>query len=139
LDYRVYALLGDGECNEGSVWEAAMAAAKYKLNNLRAIVDINGQSLDGFTSDIMPINNFRQVFEGFGWNVVEVNGNDIEQMEEVFFAINSQNNQDKPVAILCYTLKGKGLKSIEGKVGWHHTRLSQDDYNAFCNELRIQG
>ena len=125
--HRVYVLMGDGECNEGSVWEAAMSAAKYKLDNLTAIVDVNDQQLDGYSKDVMPIHNIADVFRGFGFHVEEVDGNDIEQLRKAF----NSSVQAKPTAIIAHTVKGKGVKAIEGKLGWHHASLSQEQYDAF--------
>lgn len=129
--YNTFVLLGDGECNEGTVWESVMAAARFKLNNLVAIVDVNGQSLDGFTNNIMPINSFEQVWVGFGWNVISVDGNNIVELLNAF----SKLSVDKPNVLIAKTTKGKGLKSIEGNVGWHHVRLSEEQYNSFKKEL----
>ena len=130
-DYRVYVLLGDGECNEGSVWEATMAAVKFKLDNLTIIIDVNKQQLDGYTADIMPISNFKQIFEGYGCNVVEVNGNEVDELMKAFDTI----SKDKPTVVLAYTMKGKGIESIEGELGWHHVRISEEQYNNFVEEL----
>lgn len=130
-DYKTYVLLGDGECNEGCVWEAAMAAAKYKLKNLIAIVDKNGQQLDGYTSDIMPIHNISKVFEGFGWNVLTIDGHNIESIQTALH----NKSDDKPTVIIAETIKSKGLPSIEGKPGWHHARITEEQYQIFKEEL----
>ena len=129
--YKTYVLMGDGECNEGTVWEAAMAAARFKLNDLVVIVDVNGQSLDGFTTSIMPVFDMEKVWEGFGWHVIVVDGNDIKQLLECFSLL----SQEKPNVIIANTKKGKGIASIEGKVGWHHARLTEEQYKAFSSEL----
>lgn len=129
--YRVFVLLGDGECNEGSVWEAAMSASRFRLDHLTAIVDVNGQSLDGFTRDIMPISDLESVFHGFGWDVRKVDGHDIEQLHAALSAV----PQGRPVAVLAQTVKGKGIRSIEGKTGWHHAILSEEEYDTFLSEL----
>ena len=123
-NFRTFVLLGDGECNEGSVWEAAMAAARYKLGNLIAIVDKNGQQLDGYTNEIMPISNIEQVFNGFGWEVKTINGHDIREIQN---AIRTQQG-NTPVVIIAQTIKGKGLSSIEGQTGWHHARITEEQY-----------
>ena len=131
LNYKVYVLLGDGECNEGSNWEAAMFASKYNLDNLVAIVDVNGQSLDGFTDRIMPIYDMESVWAGMGWAVNSVNGNDLGQLLSAL-----QNlKRNTPNVILAHTVKGKGIASIEGKTGWHHARLSEQQYLDFKKEL----
>ena len=127
--FKTYVLLGDGECNEGTVWEAAMAAAKFKLHNLIAIVDVNNQSLDGY--NVMPIHNIKEVWQGFGWNTIEIDGNDIEELLSAFNNL-SQNN---PNVIIAHTIKVKGIPSIEGQDSWHHARLAEEQYKAFLAEL----
>lgn len=129
--YKTYVLLGDGECNEGSVWEACMSAARFRLDNLTAVVDVNKQSLDGFTSAVMPVADFKGVFTGFGWHVVEADGHDVEQLQRALTA----RAFEKPVAVIADTLKGKGIRSIEGKEGWHHASLSDEQYQGFINQL----
>ena len=131
--YRTFVLLGDGECNEGSVWEAAMAAARYKLDNLIAIVDKNGQQLDGFTSDIMPVHDMEKVFQGFGWNTVVIDGNNVDEIQEAI----RRTADGVPTVIIAETIKSKGLPSIEGKPGWHHARISEEQYNEFKQELEV--
>ena len=128
---HVYVLLGDGECNEGSVWEAAMAAARLGLDNLTAIVDINEQSLDGFTADIMPVHDWQQVWSGFGWQAAEADGHDIAALQSAL----SSRAEGKPTVVLAHTVKGRGIPSIENKAGWHHARLEQEQYEAFRQEL----
>lgn len=130
-NYRTFVLLGDGECNEGCVWEAAMAASRHKLDNLIAIVDKNGQQLDGYTNDIMPIYNIEQVFSGFGWNTIEVDGHNIESIRS---AVGMQT-ENKPLAIIAHTIKSKGIRSIEGKTGWHHARITEEQYFELKKEL----
>lgn len=129
--YKTYVLIGDGECNEGTVWESAMAASRFHLDNLIAIVDANGQSLDGYTSDIMPVDNFEKVWEGFGWNVIAVDGNNLEDLLNAFSSLSDK----KPNAVIARTVKCRGIPSIEGQVGWHHARISEEDYNALKEEL----
>ena len=131
LNYKVYVLMGDGECNEGTIWEAAMSAARFNLVNLAAIVDVNKQSLDGYTSDIMPIHDMKKVWEGFGWHVIEVDGNNIAELIKGFNDLSSNN----PNVLIAHTIKCKGLPSIEGQVGWHHARITQEQFDAFSKEL----
>lgn len=131
LSYRTYVLLGDGECNEGTVWEACMAAAKFGLDNLKIIVDVNRQSLDGFTESTMPIQDFKNVFTGFGCHVAEVDGHDHVQIAAELTAI----FPNKPTVLLAHTIKGKGIPSIEDKAGWHHARLTEEQYLSFKQEL----
>ena len=129
--YRTFVLLGDGECNEGVVWEAAMAASHYKLNNLIAIIDVNGQQLDGYTSDIMPINNISEAFNNIGFKTIDIDGHDIEQLMSVFCS----TDENRPTAIIAHTIKGKGIRSIENKTGWHHARLTEEQYESLSSEL----
>ncbi len=128
--YRTYVLLGDGECNEGSVWEAVQSAVKFKLDNLTAVIDFNEQSLDG--KNIMPIQNLSGVLENFGFEVHECNGHDFNELEN---ALTQNEFNDRPKIIIAHTLKAKGIKSIEGSEGWHHARLNQNDYENFRKEL----
>ncbi|MCI8418870.1 MAG: transketolase [Lachnospiraceae bacterium] len=131
-NFKTYVLLGDGECNEGTVWEAAMAAAKYKLDKIIAIVDMNGQSLDGYTMDTMPICDMKKVWEGFGWNVLSIDdGNNISELLDAFNSL----SMEKPNVLIAHTIKAKGIPSIEGRIGWHHARLTQEQYMAFKKEL----
>lgn len=131
LNYHVYVLLGDGESNEGSVWEAVMSAAKVEADNLTAIVDINGQQNDGYTSNVMPINDIEQVYKGFGWNTVIIDGHNMSEIVEGL----RTRSKGKPTVVLARTLKAKGIKSIEGKEGWHHTRITEEQYDRFLKEL----
>ena len=131
--YRTFVLLGDGECNEGSVWEAAMAAAHYKLDNLIAIVDKNGQQLDGFTSEVMPVFNLEKVFQGFGWNTLVINGHNILEIQQAI----EKKVKDMPTAIIAETVKSKGLPSIEGEIGWHHVHITEEQYLEFKKELEV--
>ena len=116
-DYRVYTMLGDGELDEGQVWEAAMAAAKFKLDNLCAMVDVNGLQIDGKTEDVMPTEPLDEKFAAFGWNVVKVDGHDFDQLREAFQKAHTGNG--KPTVILMQTVKGKGVGYMEGDPQWH--------------------
>lgn len=130
--YKTYVLMGDGECNEGTVWEAAMAASKFQLSNVIAVVDVNGQSLDGYIEGTMPIQDMKKVWNGFGWNVIDIeDGNNILELERGFNGISNE----KPNVVLAHTVKGKGIPSIEGTVGWHHARLNKEQYESFKNIL----
>lgn len=115
-DYRVYALLGDGELEEGQVWEAAMAAAKFRLDNLCAIVDVNGLQIDGRTADVMPSEPLDKKFEAFNWNVQSVDGHDFDALERAFAA--AAACREKPTVLLARTVKGKGV-SFGDDAGWH--------------------
>jgi len=133
LDYRTYVMLGDGECSEGSVWEAASLAGIYKLNNLIAIVDINrlGQSQAApFGHDI---DVFRNRFQAFGWRTEEIDGHDLDEIIEVLAAVGLG---DKPLVILAKTLKGAGISFIQDKDGWHGKALSKDEAARAIAELK---
>ncbi len=130
-EYRTFVLLGDGECNEGCVWEAAMAAPKYNLDKLIAVIDKNGQQLDGFTRDVMPIHDIGKVFMGFGWNVIEIDGHDIAALQKAF----RTRIEKVPTMVIANTIKSKGLPTIENKPGWHHARISEEQYIEFKQAL----
>ncbi|MBI4187902.1 MAG: transketolase [Chloroflexi bacterium] len=116
-DYRVYVLLGDGECDEGQVWEAAMAAAHFKVDNLVAIVDNNGLQIDGWNRDVMSLAPFNKKWEAFGWNVIEVDGHDLNQIIDAFGQARAVKGQ--PTAIIAHTIKGKGVSFMENKAAFH--------------------
>lgn len=114
---HVYTLLGDGECDEGMVWEACMAAAHYKLDNLTIIVDNNGLQIDGSNDEVMSLGNLAAKFAAFGLNVIELkDGNDLD---EVISALDRPALPGKPTLLLCHTVKGKGVSYMENQVGWH--------------------
>jgi len=117
LDYHVYTLLGDGECQAGLVWEGANTAAKYGLSNLTAVVDHNGVQLDGFLQEVMPIEPLDEKWKSFGWQVLQVDGHEIDQLYEAF--LRATEIQDKPTVILARTIKGKGVSFMENKACWH--------------------
>lgn len=125
-DYRVYCLLGDGELNEGQVWEAAMAASHFRLGNLVAIVDRNGMSLDGNTEDIMAIEPIDAKFQAFGWEVVHVDGHDLVALCEVLDKAKART-ADIPFLIIAHTVKGKGVSFMEGNPYWHLGYLAGED------------
>jgi transketolase len=116
-DYRVYTLLGDGECAEGQVWEAAMAAAHYKVDNLTAIVDKNGIQSDGWTKDIMNSEPLTDKFKAFGWYVIDIDGHDFTQLFQAFEQ--AKKNKGKPTAIIARTVKGKGVSFMENNPDFH--------------------
>ncbi|MEG2001067.1 MAG: transketolase [Evtepia sp.] len=125
-DYRVYALLGDGEIEEGQVWEAAMSAAKYKLDHLCAVIDVNGLQIDGKTSDVMPSEPLDKKFEAFGWHVLKVNGHDYEEIAAAFEQAKTQH--DAPTVILAKTIKGKGVSFMENDPAWHGKAPNEAQY-----------
>ena len=132
-DYRVYTLLGDGEIEEGQVWEAAMAAAKYKLDNLCAVVDVNGLQIDGATADVMPSEPLDKKYEAFNWNVIPVDGHDFQALEDAFAA--AAACKGKPTVLLAKTVKGKGVSFMEGDYGWHGKAPNAEQYAAARAEL----
>ena len=118
-DYRVYTVMGDGEVAEGSVWEGAMAASHYKLDNLCAVVDRNRLQISGNTEDVMAHDDLHERFGSFGWNVIDVaDGNDIAQLKEAFDA--AKEAKGKPTVLIANTVKGKGSPVMENKANWHH-------------------
>lgn len=130
-NYRVYVVVGDGESNEGTVWEAAMSAAHYHLNNLTVIVDVNGLQYDGCTDCIMDMGDVQQKWAAFGWETQTMDGHDVEQLYRVLTA-----SSDKPVAVIARTIKGKGVSFMENNALWHHSRLTQQQYDNAIMELR---
>lgn len=116
-DYRVYSILGDGELEEGEVWEAAMSAAHYKLDNLTAFIDFNGLQIDGDITKVMNPSPIDKKFEAFGWNVLTIDGHNYE---EIIDAIEkAKNYKGKPTMIVCKTVKGKGVSFMENEAAWH--------------------
>jgi transketolase len=132
MDYKVYVLLGDGECNEGSVWEAAMAGSHYQLDNLVAILDRNNFQQTGSNKDIMSVGNLVSKWESFGWNVLEIDGHNIS---EIYDALKAVKNQNGPNAIVARTIKGKGFSFSENNNDWHHAALSSSQYEVALKEL----
>lgn len=131
--YRVYAYLGDGELQEGQVWEAAMTSAHYKLDNLTAFVDYNGLQIDGDTEKVMNVNPIADKFEAFGWNVISIDGH---SFEEIFKAIDEAKNvKGKPTMIVAKTVKGKGVSFMENQAGWHGSAPSKEQCEAALKEL----
>jgi len=115
--YRVYVLLGDGECDEGQVWEGAMAAAHFKVDNLVAIVDNNGLQIDGWNRDVMNLDPFSQKWQAFGWHVIEVDGHDLAQLTGAFNQAKLVKGQ--PTVIVAHTIKGKGVSFMENNPDFH--------------------
>ena len=131
-NYRVYAVLGDGEIEEGQVWEAAMFAANKGLSNLTAFVDLNGLQIDGTIEEVNSARPVDKKFEAFGWDVIEIDGHDFEQIEE---ALKKAKKSDKPVAIIANTVKGKGVSYMENAVGWHGKAPNDEQYEIAIKEL----
>lgn len=129
---KVYVVLGDGECNEGSVWEAMMSASHLKLDNLTIIVDNNGLQQDGLTSEVMDI-NIAEVAKSFGLDVIAINGNSVP---EIYKALTAFRVEGKPRCIVAKTIKGKGVSFIENNNAWHHAFLNQKQYEQAKEELK---
>ena len=135
-DYKVYAVLGDGEIQEGQVWEAAMFASHYKLDNLIAIVDNNGLQIDGRVEDVMSPHPIDEKFRAFGWNVICIDGHDFEQIESALKE--AVKSVDKPVVIIQKTTKGKGVTFMEDKVSWHGVAPNKEQYISAMAELKAR-
>ena len=131
--YRVYVLLGDGECDEGQVWEGAMAAAHFKIDNLVAIIDKNELQLDGWTRDVMNLEPFNKKWQAFGWHVIEVDGHDLTQLIDAFNQAKLVKGQ--PTVIIAHTIKGKGVSFMESKVAFHSKTLTPDEVKMALKEL----
>lgn len=132
--YRTYILMGDGELQEGQVWEAAMSAANFQLGNLVAIVDNNKVTVDGNTEELMNINPIREKWESFGWNVIDVDGHDVERLVETFENLPSVDSE-KPTVIICDTVAGKGVSFMEHGYEWHVANLGEDDIKRAIEEI----
>lgn len=130
---RIYTLMGDGELQEGQVWEAAMAAAHHKLDNLIAIVDKNGLQIDGKTSDVMNLEPLRNKWESFGWNVIECNGHKFNELIASFESAKKSNN--RPTVILAKTIMGKGIRTIENDHRWHGKAPGKNEITDFLCQL----
>ena len=131
--YRVYALMGDGEIEEGQIWEAAMSAAKYKLDNLCGIVDVNGLQIDGRTADVMLSEPLDAKFAAFGWNVIKADGHDFGSLRAALAAAKAE--KDRPSVILAKTVKGKGVSFMENDPGWHGKAPNAEQYEQAMAEL----
>lgn len=132
IDSKVYTILGDGECNEGSCWEAFMAAPKFALNNLVAIIDCNGYQLSGSIENVMPNGNMSDKLSSFGWETVDVDGHNIEELVKV---LDRGQCHSRPLAVIMHTIKGKGLSFAEGDNSWHHAIVTQKAYEQGLSEL----
>ncbi len=132
-DYRVYVLLGDGECDEGQVWEGAMAAAHFKVDNLVAIVDNNGQQIDGWNRDVMNLEPLNRKWQAFGWHVIEVNGHDLSQLTLALEQAKLVKGQ--PTVIIAHTIKGKGVSFMENNVDFHGKAPNAEEVEIALKEL----
>jgi len=134
---RVYVLLGDGEVQEGIVWEAAMAASHYKLDNLVAIIDNNGLQIDGPNDEVMKVSPLKEKWESFGWKAVEIDGHSFEEIENAF--AHARETKEKPTVIIAKTVKGKGVSFMENQVGWHGVAPSDEERIKAFEELQGLG
>lgn len=134
--YKVYTILGDGEIEEGQVWEAAMFAAHYKLDNLVAIVDNNGLQIDGPVTEVCSPEPITDKFAAFGWHVITMDAHDFDSIEAAFAEADKVKGQ--PVAIIQKSVKGKGVSFMENQVGWHGTAPNKEQYEQAMSELRAQ-
>jgi len=130
---RVYALLGDGELQEGIIWEAAMAAAHYKLDNLTAIVDWNGLQIDGKNEDVMTVTPVDEKFKSFGFHVININGHSFKEIEDALSE--ARETKGKPTAIVAKTVKGKGVSFMENNAGWHGKAPNEEEARKAVTEL----
>ncbi len=133
-DYRVYTVMGDGEIAEGSVWEGAMAASHYKLDNLCAVIDRNRLQISGNTEDVMAHDDVHERWSSFGWNVIDVaDGNDIDQLKAAFDA--AKEVKGKPTVLVANTVKGKGSSVMENKANWHHKVPNAEELEQIRKDL----
>ncbi|MGH7249791.1 MAG: thiamine pyrophosphate-dependent enzyme, partial [Minisyncoccia bacterium] len=137
----IYCLMSDGEHDEGNTWEAVMLAGKNKLRNLIAVVDRNNIQIDGFTEDIMPLENFTDKYKAFNWHVIEVGGHDFRAINQALEE--AQAVEEKPTVIIAHTIPGKGVPEFERDYKWHgydpNSGKSKEDYTKALNELRTLG
>ncbi|WP_372998125.1 transketolase [Lutispora sp.] len=134
-NYRVYALLGDGEMQEGQVWEAAMTSAHYKLDNLTVFIDNNGLQIDGTNEEVKNINPIEDKWKVFGWHVITIDGHDLQQIEKA--VEDAKNTKGKPTAIIAKTVKGKGVSFMENQVGWHGVAPNAEQKEQALKELEV--
>ena len=135
-DYRTYAILGDGEIAEGQIWEAVMAAAKWKLDNLCIFVDLNGLQIDGRTSDVMPTDPVDSKFKAFNWNVISIDGHDFDQILSAL--AKAREFKGMPTAIIMKTTKGKGISFMENQAGWHGKAPNAEQFATAKAELEAK-
>lgn len=130
LSNKIFAIVGDGECDEGLIWESAMAASNYKLNNFVVIIDCNKLQYDGLTTEVMDNSSLATKFKAFGFDAIEVDGHNVDELAQ---ALSFQG--DKPLCVVAHTIKGKGVSFAEGQREWHHHTLSEDEYNQARKEV----
>ena len=135
-DYRVYCILGDGEIEEGQIWESAMTANKYKLDNLCVIIDNNNLQIDGTIEEVMSSYPIDQKFRSFGFEIIKIDGHDINEILNAFEV--TKNVKNKPTCIIAKTIKGKGVSFMENKAEWHGKAPNEEQYNKAMEELNKQ-
>ncbi len=135
-DYRVYTILGDGECEEGQVWEAAMFASHYKLDNLVAFLDFNGLQIDGDITKVMNPTPFDKKFEAFGWNVITIDGHNYDEIKSALKK--AKECKGRPTLILAKTVKGKGVSYMENQASWHGSAPNDEQYELAVKELNAK-
>ena len=135
-DYRVYTILGDGELEEGQVWEAAMFAAHYKLDNLVAFVDFNGLQIDGDITEVMNPTPIDKKFEAFGWNVITIDAHNYDEIKAALAAAKTVKGQ--PTAVIAKSVKGKGVSYMENQAAWHGSAPNEEQYNQAASELEAK-
>lgn len=131
--YRVYALLGDGESQEGQIWEAAMAASHYRLDNLCALLDYNGYQIDGSIAEVMALEPVVDKWQAFGWHTIEIDGHNFKQILDAYSV--AEKNKNKPTVIIARTVKGKGVSFMENTAAWHGKTPSQEQTEAAIKEI----
>lgn len=136
--YRIYCMVGDGECDEGQIWEAAMAAAHYKLDNLTVIVDYNKVQAKGAIHDIMRLEPLADKWRSFGWDVIEIDGHNMEEILDAFYEAKYLHNFGRPVAIIAHTVKGKGVSFMEDTPTWHTSAPNPEQLAAAIKELNTK-
>ena len=127
---RVFVLVGNGEINEGSFWEAAMFAGAHGVGNLCLTVDDNAMQLDGFSADVMPVSDWGVKLQAFGWMVAEADGHDFDSLRSAY----ATPHEGRPLAVVAHTVKGKGVSFMEGAPEWHHNKMTEEQYRTACAE-----
>ena len=131
-NYKVYVIIGDGECNEGSIWETILSASHFKLDNMTIIVDRNNYQQTGKNSDIMDLKNLKSKFISFGCDTFEINGHDVKK---IYSILSKKNTKKKPRVIVANTIKGKGFKLFENNNNWHHSVITKSIYKEILREI----
>ena len=131
-NYKTYVILGDGECNEGSIWESILSANQFKLDNITIIIDRNNFQQTGQNSSIMDLKNLKSKFKSFGCETIEIDGHDVKK---IYKTLATKNQKDKPKVIVANTIKGKGFKLFENNNNWHHSVITKTIYREILKEL----